>query len=248
MLGGGSGDSLWEFVTPSTVCCLRIELWLSWLAHSLAKSSQGSQECILLYFQEDLKTWRLSQWQLWKIQSIKALLMQSHLLCTSTAVSPQCTRLTPNWQPHEPCVLGPVLLKRSQSNMTSQHMGLPGACCSDGSRPHFTVVAWSKGLGNDFRNKPNRKLFQLFHSQFFLDHIFEGKVSRLFFLLIWIEEKHTFHLLLGLQILIKQTRAHYKININLATMPPGGTQKGHSKKFKQFSCCKDMILITDTIN
>lgn len=92
---GGSGDSLWEFVTPSTVCYLWIEFSLSWLAHSLAKSSQGSQECILLYFQEDLKTWRLSQWQLWKIQSIKTLLMQSHLLCTSTAVSPQCTRLNP---------------------------------------------------------------------------------------------------------------------------------------------------------
>lgn len=36
-------------------------------------------------------------------------------------------------------------------------------------------------------------------------------------------EKHTFHLWSGLQILIKQTRAHYKININLTTVPPGGT-------------------------
>lgn len=99
-------------------------------------------------------------------------------------------------------------------------------------------------LVNDFRNKPSH-----FTSNFFLDPIFEEKLSLIFsFLLLWIEEKHTFHLLSGLQILIKQTRAHYKININLTTMPPGGTQKGHSKKFKQFSCCKDMILITDTIN
>lgn len=54
---GGSEDSLWEFVTPSTVSCVWIELSLSWLALSPANSSQGSQESIFfLYFQEDLKT------------------------------------------------------------------------------------------------------------------------------------------------------------------------------------------------
>jgi len=37
--------------------------------------------------------------------------------------------------------------------------------------------------------------------------------------------KHTFHLVSGLQILIKQTRAHYKININLTTILPGEMAK-----------------------
>lgn len=59
--------------------------------------------------------------------------------------------------------------------------------------------------------------------------------------------KHTLHLVSGLRIPIKQTRAHYKININHYT-PRRNGKKGHSKKFKQFSCWKGTILITDTIN
>lgn len=61
------------------------------------------------------------------------------------------------------------------------------------------------------------------------------------------EVKLKFHLASGL-ISIKQTSAHYKININLTSAPQEKWQKGHSEKFKQFYCQKNIILITDIIN
>lgn len=120
----------------------------------------------------------------------------------------ECALLKTRWQP-------------SASTFWAVNRPLRGS-----KPPHLIKVAPTRVFCSNLKTKPTRKSPQYFHFQIFLDPIF--KVFSVlfpffFFLLIWIEEKHTFHLLSGLQILIKQTRAHYKININLTTMPPGGT-------------------------
>lgn len=120
-----------------------------------------------------------------------------------------------------------ALLKTSPNKTTAQCMFWAVNSPLQGSKPpHLTKVAPTRVFCSNLKTKPTRKSLQCFHFQIFLDPIFKVffcVLSFFFFLLIWIEGKHTFHLLPGLQILIKQTRAHYKININLTTMPPGGT-------------------------